>query len=322
MANLWGSTTSGQAMQYGQNALATSLQTMFQKQQMDMEKQAAALEKQKINFMQMIQKAESTRQDIILKQQQDQLKDKETYFRDVGTLIEGLFDDKGNVNKPVAQKIMALQAAKTGTVSKAFLDFLKPQESKPFTVGDQTIYDPVKGEFVRSPFESSKETEQTKKDHEARVERHYKALMDDWNKYAAGIRKEGKDPGLPDTVTMIKQAEAKASKEETWKTSGRPYIPARKVGVGATEKPSSPFNLIPYGGTGNLSKFLGLGPAYKFGGKPAAPVQTFAAPIPAPAPKPASYDLGEDIYVSMRSGLASDEELRNEYRAMKKTQGK
>ena len=356
MANLLYGGQTDKAGSFGSQWLGMGLESAFKKQQMDLAQKEADFDKKKFEFLKLIQTAEMKQKETLFNQQQTELKKKEAYLTKMGQLLEGLFDEEGGVNIDVARKAMALQAANTGKVSNELVKLLTPKEEKPIVVGPgSSIY--KEGEFTQAPDRPSTTEATTKKEHESRVKRHYDAKMSDWNKYAADQWKQGNDPGQPDTVRFRKEAEALAAQEERWELEGKPPV-RPKAGVsfsqeGALREPrtgtavkgtsqlpgpwledplrnlSAPFRINPLsqeGALGWFGKKLGIGPDYNFGGRPATPTQPAALPLMAPqaaAPQPPGpADIGETLYVQMRAGLGSEEELRNEYRALKKAQGK
>ena len=122
-------------VQTGTGILGMGMEMAFKKQAMDLDMKQKqmdmAFEKQKFDLLSSIQKAEENRNKINFQQQQTEIKNKEQMFSQMSKLLEGLFDEEGNVDKTTAQKIMALQANLTGKVNKTFVDLLQPKEEKP-----------------------------------------------------------------------------------------------------------------------------------------------------------------------------------------------
>jgi len=239
---LFGGMNSGQAMQAGTQIF----QKMAQEQQ---QKQAMTFEKQKFDLLSSLQKAEEKRNKITFQQQQDDIKKKEQYFAKMGQLLEGLFDEEGNIKKDVAQKVMALQAAYTGQVNKGFLDFLQPEKTK--VVGNRIMQGiKVVGELPKTQRELDKEAqekeEKAKKEYNQKLKERIKAntnLLKEKGEYDKWSARKIEDEA-------VKQLGEEAFREK------RGYLPIR--GKGSTE---------PQGLFGNIGAFI-KGPWAQWGAIP------------------------------------------------------
>ena len=231
------------------------------------EKQKLAFEKQKFDLLSSLKKAEENRNKIFFSQQQAEMKNKEKAFIQMGKLLEGLFDpETGEVDKSVAQKLMALQTTMTGTVNNNLLKLFQPEQAKTNLQYKEpgVVFDPSTGqvsETTKTPSQIAKEkqaeADRRKKEDEARIKAEEKVKADydkkikDRINLITKLMDKDKLKGLSarDIEDQAKQQLADEAFREK-----RGYLPVRSE----WQEP---------GYLGRLGNILGIGPNFKFGGR-------------------------------------------------------
>ena len=252
MANFFGNLSSGQAMGLG----TQMIQDVMHQQQ---EKQQFAFEKQKFDLLSSIQKAEEKRNKILFSQQQNEIKNKEKAFAQMGKLLEGLFDDEGNTDPVVAKKLMALQASITGTVNNNLLKLFQTEESTTNwqSKGPGIIFDPKSGQTKDVPktpnqiAEEQKAREEEQKKIEEKAKKDYDRKVKERIDLITKLTDKDKLKSLSarDLEDQAKQQLA----DEVFRNK-RGYLPVRSE----WQEP---------GYFGRLGNILGIGPHFKLGGR-------------------------------------------------------